>query len=67
MENIKLKVMTEIGKIEAGKLSDPDFPGIYIDIDDKSAVVVEYNSVKKCHRILVWNKDEEDYKFSFDF
>lgn len=69
-------VNTAIGKVKAGLLTEPNWPGIYIDLNrtedndyengiqselDLNGVTVEYDAEEDDFIIRVWRKDKEDY------
>lgn len=58
-----MEIKTPSAVIKATAATDPEYPGIFIDIDDKQAVLVEFDSSRNKHVVRVWNHEEEDYIF----
>lgn len=52
-------VSTSKGLLKAYPATDPDHPGIYIDLGDEAVALVEQKDQKI--RTLAWTKEEEDY------
>lgn len=65
MENRELTVQTPLGTIRATPATDPDNPGIYIEVCGQSLVLVEYDDLNQQESIKVWDHnapfDDPDY------
>ncbi|RRJ54649.1 hypothetical protein EHV15_34190 [Paenibacillus oralis] len=53
-------IKTPIGSIAVNQTSDPNYPGVYVSVDDTSLVLVEYDPSQRKHAIRVWSQDEPE-------
>jgi hypothetical protein len=61
MSEIKpaVELKTSAGTIKVYLSNDPDYPGVYIDINDKSAALIEYQEEFDIHKVHVWDEDHD--------
>lgn len=60
-----IEVQTSKGKLVAEASTDPDYPGIYIDLEvdgvSHSLVLAELPEGEQQLSVKVWGRDQEDY------
>jgi len=52
------EVKTPAGSIKVIPSYDPDYPGVYVDINDEQAVLVEYQVNNEYHKIHLWREED---------
>jgi hypothetical protein len=60
MANNSIEVNTPKGKIKAYLSTDPNYPGIYIDINDEGAALIEFQDNTQQHVIHIWRQSNEE-------
>jgi len=52
------EIQTPKGTIQVLESADPDYPGVWIKVNDLEVVLVEYDPTMDKHIIRVWNYDD---------
>ncbi|WP_456363694.1 hypothetical protein [Priestia aryabhattai] len=56
----KLSVLTPVGEITVKENPDPEYPGVWIQVNGQELVLVDYSAEEKTHFVRVWTKKRDD-------
>lgn len=59
MSNADLKVSTKYGEIQATASTDPDYPGIFIEMNGEQLALVEYSSSDNRVFLRTWKQGDQ--------
>lgn len=60
MQRPEMSVTTPKGEINVFKASDPNYPGVYVEINGVQLALVEYDESKKKHAVRIWSADDDE-------
>lgn len=67
MEKPFKKIGMPSGLVEMYEATDPDYPGVWIDINGEQAALVEHDHLSGKPTVRVWNGEDEDYIFRQEY
>lgn len=64
---MKSIIKTPKGIISIHPSSDPNYPGVYIDINGVQVALIEWDDTAQKHAVRVWDGKEEDFVFKQEY